>query len=172
MWGKKGAAKWNRGKVSFHKFLSLISLHILASLKAVWKEETALFLAKNLKRKCSGTVRNGPKGREDPLSSEQLNVIYQIVLDKGHACITALGLSLSPAIQNFPCMEADWWPSAVTCSPRLWTRGTLTWRGRCGGETLAEPQADESTSCLHLTRLSWVDKGLCRSTGPYNKASV
>lgn len=53
-------------------------------------------------------VRNGPKGREDPLlSSEQLNMIYHIVLDKWHAYITALGVSLSPVIQNFVCMESD-----------------------------------------------------------------
>lgn len=80
---------------------------MLASLKPVWKEETAFFPAKNLKRKCSGTVRNGSKDREDPLSSEQLDLIYHIVLDKGHACITALGLSLSPGTQNFACMETD-----------------------------------------------------------------
>lgn len=151
--GKKEVAEWNRRKVPFQKFLVLISLHMLASLKPVWKEETAFFIAKNLKWKCSGTVRNGSKGGEDSLfSSKQLNTIYHIVLDEWHACITTLGLSLSPGIENFACTETDWWPSAdgVSLAP-LWSvpeELSPEEEDVVGvAETIAEHQADESTSC-------------------------
>lgn len=92
------------------------------------------------------------------LSSEQLNMIYHIALDKGHACIAALGLSLSPCLYG-DRSSAD----EVSLAPPCSEAGGLSPEEEDvvgAAETLAEHQTHESTSCLHLTRLSWVSKGL------------
>lgn len=120
----------------FHKFLGLISVHMLASLKPVWKEEATLFLSKGFKRKCNGTVRSDLTAREGPSLRLENSLMWptHTSLNKGHVCVTAGSLGLPSGRQNFICVKPDWWPSAdgmSLASPMLQARETLIWRGQC-----------------------------------------
>lgn len=162
-----------------HKFLGLISVHMLASLKLVWKEKAASFSSKGFKRKCVGAVRKGLKAREHPSLRLESSLTGPTILagTRGMSALQLVALIYPLEYRILSVWSLIYGLLQIGCHllhlcsepGRLWSEEDNV-IGAAGA--LAQHWADENTSCSHLTRLNWVRKGLCRSTTPCNKASV
>lgn len=169
---KERSRKQNRIKLSFLEIFKLDLRSHLGFPGTALKRGNSYFLSKYLKRQWDSAFKNDLKER---IPGFIIRVSWHELLywlEQGVCLHRSYRPIFSPGIENFVVWNRwpDSWPFAekvLLLQPMLQV-GLWSEDDNVMGSAVAIAQhwSDKGTSCLHLARLSWVSKRLCKAPHP------